>query len=622
MTSSNPSPFHAWRLRTVALAKQVPQGNFTGELADDGRLQRDSNDTEMNPFCRRAVSQAVRFAQDTHGHSTVITMGPPEAADVAREAIAWGADTGLLVSDPALAGADCLVTAQVLAAAIERQGPADLIVVGRSSVDSDTGVIGPMVAQLLGMPFVGPALFLGPGEFSDSDLDAPRVLRAQLQLDGVVEEVWIDLPAVVSVAERSCRPAKMPQEEWAASGRVRIVTAEHLGQGHQVPHDSPTRVRHVRSVSSARQGRVLHDSSLEKSVSQAVRLLAERGALPHQTADQPESSSVPLTSRDTASRTILVTIGDELGPGSRALLGEAAALAHQVGGKVVALAPSTHPGLLAQWGADELMTANRYSAAPLAEELTRLYSQPPWAVLGPATHWGRELLARLAALWKAGLVSDVIGLTVCMADVNDDPFVPRIVGHKPCGTRNIAEIDSLSATQIVTVRTGCLPLPRPRPPVGALPQQRITVDVESGVRRLSRRKEDDYEALDRAETVIGLGKGVQPHDYNSLTEFQRVLRAEIAATRAVTDASWLPHARQVGVTARGIAPRLYVATGISGSPLHMAGVGRAGSVLAINVDPHAEVFMHSDVGIVGDWRDVVPLLTDEIWRVLNLASGQ
>lgn len=614
MTEPSTSPFHTWRLRTVALAKQVPRDDSSGELTDDGRLRRDPNATEINPFCRRAIAHAVRFAQDTGGHSTVLTMGPPNAADVLREAITWGADTGTLISDSALAGADCLVTAHALAAAIRRQGPADLIVVGRSSVDGDTGVIGPMVAELLGLPFIGPAVFLGPDNPPEDGLAVPRALRARLQLDGAVEDVSVQLPAVVSVAERSCRPAKVPRDEWVGQGRVRVLTADHLGQWR--PDRSPTRVRRVRSAAATREGQVLRHRSLDRNVTEAVRLLSERGALPQQRREPTCSSVVPTAATRADNRTVLVAIGEANGRTARALLGEAATLADQAGAKVVALATTEHRAHFAGWGADELLTARHFCAGPLAATLAEYCARRPWAILGPASPWGRELLARLAVLWDVGLVSDVVGLRTAEAGLEKGQSSgPLIVGDKPCGAHHIAEIDSTSPTQILTVRTGCLPARTPRSGQPALPMRDLSVGAEAGVQRLVREVEDDYEALDRAEFVIGLGRGVHPDDYGRLSGLQSVLRAEIAATRAVTDVSWLPHARQLGVTARGIAPRLYVATGVSGSPLHMAGVGRAGSVLAINVDPEATVFVHSDVGIVGDWREVVPLLTEEISRV-------
>ncbi len=80
----------------------------------------------------------------------------------------------------------------------------------------------------------------------------------------------------------------------------------------------------------------------------------------------------------------------------------------------------------------------------------------------------------------------------------------------------------------------------------------------------------------------------------------------------MTDRGWLPRARQVGITGRSIAPRLYVVLGASGKYNHMVGVRATRSVLAINTDPQALVFDAADVGVVGDWRDVLPLLLREI----------
>jgi electron transfer flavoprotein alpha subunit len=105
-------------LRVTALIKQVPKGDHSGRLDADGRLERAGAVTEMNPWCRRAVAQAVRLARESGGRSTAITMGPPAAADVLREALAWGVDDALHLTDPALAGSDCLVTARALAATI------------------------------------------------------------------------------------------------------------------------------------------------------------------------------------------------------------------------------------------------------------------------------------------------------------------------------------------------------------------------------------------------------------------------------------------------------------------------------------------------------------------------
>ena len=141
-------------MRVAVLVKQVPRVEDM-ELSPDGRLKRDGVELEMNAYCRRAVSKGVEIARDHGGTCTVFTLGPPAAEDVLREAVAWGADEGVLVSDPACAGSDTLATATALAAALRRQGPFDLVLAGRNSIDADTGQVGPEVAELLDLPFAG-----------------------------------------------------------------------------------------------------------------------------------------------------------------------------------------------------------------------------------------------------------------------------------------------------------------------------------------------------------------------------------------------------------------------------------------------------------------------------------
>jgi electron transfer flavoprotein alpha subunit len=141
------------------------------------------------------------------------------------------------------------------------------------------------------------------------------------------------------------------------------------------------------------------------------------------------------------------------------------------------------------------------------------------------------------------------------------------------------------------------------------------------VRVLSDRRDDDVETLARAAVVLGVGTGVTPEEYGALSPLAATLGAELAATRKVTDRGWAPRARQVGITGRSIAPRLYVAVGLSGKFNHMVGVRAAGTILAINQDRDAPVFEHCDVGIVGDWHEVVPLLHAALRRAGSPPPG-
>ena len=108
-------------MRIAALIKQIPAFEEM-TIGADGRLVRDGREPEMNPYCRRAVAQAVALAADGGHACTFLTLGPPPAEDVLREAIAWAlergvAADGVLVSDPAFAGSDTLATAKALVAA-------------------------------------------------------------------------------------------------------------------------------------------------------------------------------------------------------------------------------------------------------------------------------------------------------------------------------------------------------------------------------------------------------------------------------------------------------------------------------------------------------------------------
>ncbi|HEY1733761.1 MAG TPA: FAD-binding protein, partial [Acidimicrobiales bacterium] len=567
-----------------------------------------------NPYCRRAVSKGTELARATGGTCTVFTLGPPAAEDVHREAVAWGADAGVHVCDMAFAGSDTLATARALAAALAHEGPFDLVLVGRNSTDGDTGQVGPELAELTGVAFACGARRL---ELVDAGLEL------DLELDDGAEEVDITLPAVVSVAERLCDPCKVDPEGRRAvpADRLRRLTSADLGDGPWGAAGSPTVVGAVRVMHHEREGRVLSGSVADQVVA-AVDALVARGALVR--GDRPDSGAAdlaeeavrsvssalaePVGSREPSGRPAVAVLLEPDRPEAAAeLLGAAARLAGEVGGEVVAvrpLAPGTTDDAvdgLGGFGADEVVdlvgepVGEDVAAAVVAWAGERL----PWAVLAPGTAFGREVAARVAAALGAGLVGDAIAV-----DVVDG----RLVAAKPAFSGAlVADITCTSPVQLVTVRPGVLSVPSPRPAQTVRHDRRTTKPI-GRVRVRSRRRDDDVEVLARAEVVIGVGAGVHPDEYADLSALAAIFGAELAASRKVTDKGWAPRARQVGITGRSIAPRLYVAIGVSGKFNHMVGVRAAGTVLAINADADAPVFGHADIGIVGDWHDVVPVL--------------
>jgi electron transfer flavoprotein alpha subunit len=259
---------------------------------------------------------------------------------------------------------------------------------------------------------------------------------------------------------------------------------------------------------------------------------------------------------------------------------------------------------LAGCGADfvVLLTGSRVAEDVADAVVAHLREAAPWAVLAPSTAFGREVAGRAAAATGCGLVGDAVALSV-----RDGVLVaakPAFAGAL------VADITCRSTPQMVTVRPGVLPAPAPRRQDA--PTMEHPVGTRGRVRVLGQRRDDDVETLARAEVVIGVGAGVGPEEYEQLSPLAALLRAELAATRKVTDRGWAPRARQVGLTGRSIAPRLYVALGLSGKFNHMVGVRAAGTILAVNTDPDAPVFTHCDLGIVGDWHEVVPLLHEAL----------
>jgi electron transfer flavoprotein alpha subunit len=586
-------------LRIAALVKQIPTFEDM-TLGPDGRLRREGLRLHMNDYCRRAVAQGVALADATGGTCTAITLGPPAAHTVLREAMLCGTVRGVHVSDPALAGSDTLATARALAAAIAAVGPFDLVLCGRNSIDADTGQVPPQLAELLDLPLLTGARELTLGDDG---------LRALLEHDDEWVEATVRLPAVVSCAERLIDPCKIKDPAaWAEvdAGLITTLTAADLGPGPWGEAASPTWVGTTRAIAVDRLGLVLDGEPAEQART-AAAVLADRAVLAAGTP--PTLDAVPTGGGD--GPVVAVLVEPDRSRPTRELLGAAAVLAADRGGRVVAIGPAPgDPTVLAAQGADEVVVLDAADGAdaPVESEVAHaaadwLGTRAPWAVLAPSTAWGREIAGRIAARLGAGLTGDAVELTV------EDG---RLVAWKPAfGGALVAAIGCRSEVQMATVRAGVLGVRTPR--TGREPTvEHLPVSPDGRVRVLGRRRDDDSDELATAAVVLGVGQGVDPADYPLLHALADRLGAALCATRKVTDKGWMPRARQVGITGHTIAPRLYVAVGTSGKFNHTAGVRTAGTIVAVNLDPGAEIHRWADVGLVGDWRELLPALVDAL----------
>jgi electron transfer flavoprotein beta subunit len=141
-------------MNIIVCIKQVPDAKDVRLDPKTNTLAREGVQSIMNPYDQHALEEAVRIKESLGGEVTVVTMGPPQAEAILRQAISCGADHGVLVSDRAFAGADTWATSYTLAKAISTIGVFDLVLCGKQAIDGDTAQVGPGLAMRLAIPFV------------------------------------------------------------------------------------------------------------------------------------------------------------------------------------------------------------------------------------------------------------------------------------------------------------------------------------------------------------------------------------------------------------------------------------------------------------------------------------
>lgn len=190
-------------LNIIVLAKQVPDTRNVGKdaMKADGTINRAALPAIFNPEDLNALEQALRLKDNNPGSTvTILTMGLPRAAEVIREAIFRGADSGIVLTDRALGGADTLATSYSLAQAVKKFHDYDIILGGRQAIDGDTAQVGPQIAEKLGIPQVTYAEEIV--DLKDGKVTVKR------RLENGVETVVAPLPCVVTVngSAADCRP--------------------------------------------------------------------------------------------------------------------------------------------------------------------------------------------------------------------------------------------------------------------------------------------------------------------------------------------------------------------------------------------------------------------------------
>lgn len=184
-------------MKMIVCIKQVPDTTDVKIDPKTGTLIREGVPSIINPDDKHAIEEALRLKEKFGGNVTVISMGPPQADDALREALAMGVDETILLCDRAFAGADTLATSYTLATAIQKIADYDIVICGRQAIDGDTAQIGPQMAEYLGVPQV---TYVRDVKIKGKKLIVERTLE-----DGY-EKIETSLPALITVIKDLNKP--------------------------------------------------------------------------------------------------------------------------------------------------------------------------------------------------------------------------------------------------------------------------------------------------------------------------------------------------------------------------------------------------------------------------------
>ena len=252
-------------MKIIVCIKQVPDTAEVRINPETNTLIREGVPSIINPYDVHAIEAALQIKEKTGGTVTVVTMGPPQAEDALREAIAMGADEGKLVSDRAFAGADTWATSYALYKAIGKIG-FDIILCGKQAIDGDTAQVGPEVAEFLNIPHISYVRKIE--EVTDASL------RVQRLMDDGYDVVEAALPVLLTVVKEINVPRLPSLKGKMAAKKAVIEKLDRLAIGAEEENvglkGSPTQVRNI-FAPQVKADRKILEGSVEEQVAALVR---------------------------------------------------------------------------------------------------------------------------------------------------------------------------------------------------------------------------------------------------------------------------------------------------------------------------------------------------------------
>ena len=598
-------------------------------------LIREGVPAVVNPTDLNAIEEALRF-KDTYGANvSVLTMGPPQAEQSLREAIAMGADQAYLLTDRAFGGADTLATSYALWKGVQKieesTGKTDFVFFGKVAIDGETGQVGPGLAVRLGLPVI-----TYNSKTTKVDLQN-KVVEAERRVDDGVELVRVPIPCAMTVTEVANEP-RQPTIDGLIKAKKAKITAlnkdvvqadpKRIGLG-----GSPTYVKKVVVPPPKKKGDIKELGDPKETAKWLVDRLVAIGAFGKKVAggvipDQPqapaqEQPQQPAVKVQGEHGDVWVYVEHRYGQAARVaweLMGEGKRLAKIYGTNLCAVVLGSDVQNLIQesyeYGADKVYLVEHpvlkdYRSESYGKAFAYLSNKyHPEVILMGGTYNGRDLAGVLATLIETGLIADCT-----MLDVDEKG---GFNGTRPdFGGKELSTIVCpKNKPTMASVRTRVMKMPSKIPGrTGELVKESVELSEDVIMEKIVSFTpvERAGAKLEGADVIVSGGRGLgNPKNFKLVEDLASVLGAQIGATRAVVYLGWIPKDHQVGQTGVTVRARLYFAVGVSGAIQHLVGMENSDTIVAINKDPEAPIFGVSHFGVIGDLFQFVPALVNEI----------
>lgn len=307
----------------------------------------------------------------------------------------------------------------------------------------------------------------------------------------------------------------------------------------------------------------------------------------------------------------------ELGATTRELLGGGRGLADTLGEDLVAVFAGEGVGDKAgkayAYGADRVYVIDvpgAYEPNLYAGALLKIleHEQPRYFLFGHNDQ-GADLGPALAFKLGVAAATDCVDLSV-------EEGTKQLVVTKPVyGALVMANFSTGDLPQIATVRPKSLIAPDPVDRAGEVRVLKAEPGALSGRVKVLEKVVEESEGikLEDAELIVSGGRGIgDAEGFKELAEVARTLKGAMGASRVACDNEWVPTTIQIGITGKIVAPKIYIAVGISGASQHMSGCSRSKTIIAINKDARAAIFKQAQYGVVGDWKVVLPVFMEKL----------